>query len=228
MFFNVLLFQMIETKIENPWDVQSLYDYLYFNCPACSYKHNSKQDFLVHTFNIHTESEHYLRNISDGSISDVSLPWLCNEFKSHEIINDQDLKVEDDNYNDIMEINSNEISNGNDKSEETVEENTYFDPVDDEQKIELKTNTNPSVVLTEIETLHCMECDKYFTSTEKLRIHARQFHEETNSFDLELDLTSDPLQSDNQYDDDEDYETGNVKGRDSILSLVKGKPHKCN
>ena len=161
---------MIETKIENPWDVQSLYEFLYFNCPTCSFKHNLKQDFLVHIFNIHTESVNYLRNISDGSTSDVTLPWVCDEFKFKEILNDEDLKVEDENYKDYMVI-SNDDSNGNDKSEEILEEDTYFDPIDDKQKIELKTKTNPSVVLTGIENLHCMECNKYFTSTEKLHIH---------------------------------------------------------
>ena len=206
---------MIETKIENPWDVQSLYEFLFFNCPSCTFKHNSKEDFLKHSFNNHTESVDFLRNISDGSTSDVAMSWLCNDFKSHEIINDEELKVEDDFH---METNH-EISNLDIPEEIINDENIDNDKNtyqynDNNHKTEMKTNINPSVVLKGIENLHCMECDKYFTSTEKLDIHITQLHEETNSFDLELDLTSDPLESDeNQFDDDydEDYETNNEK-----------------
>ena len=58
-------------KIENPWDVQSLYEFQYFNCPTCSYKNPSKYDFVYHTFNTHPESVDYLRKISDGSFNDI-------------------------------------------------------------------------------------------------------------------------------------------------------------
>ena len=51
-----MLLQMMETKIENPWDVKSIYEYYHFNCPTCSYKHSSKQDFVNHVVNTHPES----------------------------------------------------------------------------------------------------------------------------------------------------------------------------
>ena len=61
-------------KEENPWNVQSLYDLLYFNCPSCAYKNHLKQEFVDHAYQLHPESEQYLRNISDGSLSDVEIP----------------------------------------------------------------------------------------------------------------------------------------------------------
>ena len=123
---------MIETKIENPWDVQSLYEFLFFNCPSCSFKHNSKEDFLVHSFNIHTESVDYLRNISDGSTSDVALPWLGNDFKSHEIINVKESKneLEDDHYDDFKSheiINDEELKVEDDFHMETNHEISNLD-----------------------------------------------------------------------------------------------------
>ena len=65
-------------KIEKPrvvWDVESLYEYQYFNCPSCSYKSDQRQDFVDHTFETHPECVDYFRNISDGSLSDIIAPW---------------------------------------------------------------------------------------------------------------------------------------------------------
>ena len=59
---------------ENPWNVQSLYDLQYFNCPSqfCIYKNNSREEFLKHAFFNHPESQPYLINFKD----DVKIPLL--------------------------------------------------------------------------------------------------------------------------------------------------------
>ena len=78
------------------WDVESLYEFQYFHCPACSYNHNSKQDFVCHTFDAHPESIDYFRKISDGSLSDILPPWGFNDEKSEIIDNDNDF-INDNN-----------------------------------------------------------------------------------------------------------------------------------
>ena len=65
----------MESKIGNPWNVASLYEYQYFNCPECSYRNDSKQEFVNHTFHTHPESVDYFRKISDISLSDIITPW---------------------------------------------------------------------------------------------------------------------------------------------------------
>ena len=59
---------------ENPWNVQSLYDLQFFNCPSqfCIYKNISEQEFLKHALHNHPESEPYLINFKD----DVEIPLL--------------------------------------------------------------------------------------------------------------------------------------------------------
>ena len=42
-------------KVENPWNIQSIYELQYFNCPNCIYKNQSKQDFINHAFENHPE-----------------------------------------------------------------------------------------------------------------------------------------------------------------------------
>ena len=47
------LFQMMPVLDENPWNVKSLYDLQFFNCPSpfCIYKNSSKQEFVNHGTN---------------------------------------------------------------------------------------------------------------------------------------------------------------------------------
>ena len=40
-------------KRENPWDISSIYDFAYFCCPECDYKHQDKQDFVSHASSDH-------------------------------------------------------------------------------------------------------------------------------------------------------------------------------
>ena len=66
---------MESTEIENPWDVESLYKFQYFNCPTCSYKNDIKQDFVNHAVNSHPESKKYFMKIlNHESFSDVIIP----------------------------------------------------------------------------------------------------------------------------------------------------------
>lgn len=66
------------SKLENPWEVNSLYVFQYFNCPSCILKVASKQDFVYHAFSTHPESTEYFKKISDGSLGDILLPWESN------------------------------------------------------------------------------------------------------------------------------------------------------
>ena len=82
-------------KTENPWDVESIYTMQYYVCPSCTYKHISKQNFICHAFDAHPEeSVDYLKNIKDGSLSDILCPWDSNHYKNEIAIVDDDIKPE--------------------------------------------------------------------------------------------------------------------------------------
>ena len=68
---------MIQAKLENPWNINSLYELQFFNCPSCEYKHDSKQDFVFHAYESHPESVDYLTNVKDGSLKGILYPWDC-------------------------------------------------------------------------------------------------------------------------------------------------------
>ena len=44
-----------ETGAEK-WKVQSLYEFQYYNCPDCTYKSRSKQEFAFHIHENHSEA----------------------------------------------------------------------------------------------------------------------------------------------------------------------------
>ena len=77
-------------KEKSPWNIECLYDLQFFNCPSCIYKHNSKQDFICHAYDTHPESVDYLKNIKDGSTSDILCPWESVQYGESQI------KTEDD------------------------------------------------------------------------------------------------------------------------------------
>ena len=65
---------------ENPWNIQSIYELQYFNCPACNYKNHFKQKFLLHANEFHPECIPYLSTIPDDSLYDVICPWKSTQF----------------------------------------------------------------------------------------------------------------------------------------------------
>ena len=95
-------------KLENPWKVESLYEFQYFKCPSCEFKDEKKQDFLYHAYEFHPESVDYLSIITDGSLGDVLCPWDSQEFtdEDHGMV---DVKTED--VEDILGINEESTQN---------------------------------------------------------------------------------------------------------------------
>ena len=88
-------------NFDNPWSVTSLYEFHYFNCPSCPFfKVVSKQEFVYHAFNTHPESAKDLKNISDGSLSDIWIPWA--EPAEDNKIKIEQKYVEDDNNSEYL------------------------------------------------------------------------------------------------------------------------------
>ena len=73
--------------MENPWNIQSIYELQYFKCPSCEFiKHYSKQELINHASESHPESIEYSSKINDNSLCDVTFPWnsLVSEIKIEE------------------------------------------------------------------------------------------------------------------------------------------------
>ena len=100
-----------ETSEENPWNVDSLYQFQFYNCPSCYFFNSSKQEFVDHVCKSHPDSIPYLKKIKDESIRDVSGPWNSENFKIEE--NHMELEAFD-HPNDILMVKQ-EVSDDNDQ-----------------------------------------------------------------------------------------------------------------
>lgn len=152
MFTNSL---KAEEKENNPWDFHSLYDLLYFNCPSCAYKNNSKQEFVNHAYDRHPKSfSELFRNIKDGSLDDIEIPddphEEENDFKS-ELKYEEEEETHDNNSDLISKTNSSkfiplEIKMEVDEEEDTKEVDNRINSDDDySEKYDLDSDICHSV-----------------------------------------------------------------------------------
>ena len=82
-------------NLENPWNINSIYDLQYFTCPSCIFKKNSKQEFIDHAYKFHPESIDFLSNLIDNSLEDVICPW-----------NEPSIKIEAPEYSEDRDTGS--------------------------------------------------------------------------------------------------------------------------
>ena len=193
---------MSELNEENPWDIQSLYELLYFICPSCTYIHNSKEEFICHAYEIHPESEKYLKNIKDGSM-DLDLK--------------PDLDIDLPSFNGV-EFDIEEIHHGDDKKNFKS----------DSQKFNTK---NPVVVIKPFKTedYNCEFCNTFYHSQDLLTSHYKTIHgvKEEENLETNLDLiennttnlmTSTDLKKEEimDYDDENELNDSNIEYENEI------------
>ena len=141
--------------MENPWNIQSLFELQFFVCPSCAYKNNSKQEFVYHAYNIHPESIEKLKFINDDSISDVNCPWNEVEIKEKMVLEQNDL--EDNSQNgEMLDIRDDpelfdETDNNFQSEEDSIESN--------------------------VEKHRCNHCEKNFYSKQTLQRHKLAVHD---------------------------------------------------
>ena len=183
-------------KTENPWDVESIYTLQYYVCPSCTYKHMSKQNFICHAFDAHLEeSVDYLKNIKDGSLSDILCPWDSND----DYKNDND-NIVVDNIKSEFDINEDYLDEFEDEiiHDETFrsasieipameEEAEYesMDPLKLSKEDILKKS--PTVIVKRTNKFpKCDLCGKYFSEETKLMDHVCSNAEPLESQDYEF------------------------------------------
>ena len=120
---------------DNPWNINSIYELQFYNCPSCVFKDISKQEIINHAYEVHPESIDYLYNINDNSLSDIVCPWNLDEIKSEE--------------NDYQEIHPSMIEVCI-KTEDSEKSPIYL-PKQKKTKHKEK-----------IQNMHCDQCDKIF------------------------------------------------------------------
>ena len=191
-----LFFQM-----ENPWNIQSIYELQFFNCPAsCDFKNFSKQEFINHIHLSHFGAVPYLMNIKDGSLDDINCPWnhkVTDEFKTIFVSNklaeteDIDLKenileIHDDNF-DIKEEDEYIDGVGNDS---LLNQDSSYDDIIHEDNCDSSIIDSENVVHEEknVKTekkYKCKKCEKSYNRSNALKTHVLGVHEGVKPFKCE-------------------------------------------
>ena len=106
---------------ENSWEIKSLFNLQYFNCPSCDFKNQSKQAFIDHIFEQHQYAIHYLNtNIDDESLNDVNCPWNTKDMiKAEYHFNDAD-PLDNETYESIDDHDKSNIETETTMHEENV------------------------------------------------------------------------------------------------------------
>lgn len=157
---------------ENVWNIQSLYDLQFFLCPSCTYKNNLKQEFINHVYELHPDSDQYLKNITDGSLRDVEIPTLnINDefdqnlvlYPSNEFHFEIDLKNE--SIENSVENSIDSVNNGDIYCEQCDLDFCNLSSLQDHIRLLHLDNTNND------KKYKCESCVKTFLKKQSLKTH---------------------------------------------------------
>ena len=190
--------------LENPWNIQSLYELQFFNCPSCDFKNQSGQDFVDHAYNSHEECKEYLSNIRDDSLDGVICPWesIEEEIKAEEFYDEHDLgniEIDESVQDEVEETkilcelcdtyfsSQTSLEKHQDSTHISIiitdDKNISNEPIEPKKslksvKYEDKLKNDPSLEedYSKEFKIHCQPCDLYFSSHASLKEHQNSTH----------------------------------------------------
>ena len=167
---------MITEGIENPWNIQSIYDLQYFNCPSCIFKNQSKQKFIDHAYEMHPDSIEHLYNIQDDSLTDITFPKNnANKIKDEQILEKSfdDPMMELDIKPDIQYYDSEFMDPKTELIE--VKSEVEDDEIPDEYSIIESVKPKKS---HKFESQACKYCEQVFSSKMEYNLHKKDVHKD--------------------------------------------------
>ena len=175
--------------MENPWNIKSLYELQFFNCPSCMFKNHSKQEIVNHAYEIHPESIEYLKNIKDESLTDIEYPWNVPDIyiKTEQTDLEEQTEMKEENF----DVNSGLLCNEPEviiKSEES-DENFIENPYVLEENSDINNVVNEEVLIefndsdrVDSKNHKCEHCGKNFSRAENLKNHIKAVHEGVKAY----------------------------------------------
>ena len=184
---------------QNPWSVTNIEDFLYFCCPECDVKDQSKELFLKHALDQHPNSKAYLEYLQiKKEIHEEENSTQAEKFQENNHFGnyvapeclikeeyEEDIKPEDLNHENIIDFE--EMLDDDDCDEFSATFKNFT-----KKKCELcnkEFTTSPSY-RRHIESVHegvrhqCDLCEKSFTQAAALNVHLRKNHKGEKSTKL--------------------------------------------
>ena len=151
----------LEKASTNPWDIQSIYDLQFFNCPACVYKDVSKENFVYHAYENHSDSTTYLAIISDGSLDDIHCPWRLN------------IEIKDDIADEAFPLDESEVMEHFDSVTNAEPDDSNIKPP---EEIDTSLDEKEKIDFEAEGTAICNQCGKAFLNRKYLISHISEEH----------------------------------------------------
>ena len=218
---------------DNPWSVESFDDFLFYCCPECDERNQSKDLFIKHALIHHPEAQKNLVALDtldikkSESINDNAVFEVKTEIKEEDV---EDGDQKDDNT-DINHSNSDSKRNDKQRSFQCTTCNKYFG--------------NYANLHRHIKSIHdgkrfeCDYCQKSFTQSGYLKIHVRNIHLGLEDiqvcpncnkiFESEQDLLAHIQLDHGEVKKDEQKES--LKNDDATYNQIpsnSSKDHKCD
>ena len=160
----------------NPWNIQSIFELQYFNCPSCVFKDSSKQEIIYHAFDYHPESIEYLANINDESLMDIICPWKLIEIKKEEVFDTNEGTVDPLYDPSMVEVNMKmEYSEQSPK----MKQSDYVDcGICGKSMTHKYLSEHIKTVHEGIKEHKCNFCGKFYSQKSSLNLHVKTFHKD--------------------------------------------------
>ena len=157
---------------DNPWSIQSIYEFQFFNCPACTFKNQSKQQFVNHALETHPECSDHFSNVSDGSLQDIKLSFVKKEDA-----------CDQDNEDSLVDCEpSVELTESDYEYCETCHQ--YFrskDSLKEHIRIHHSKEDAEDTDLVDLNNMfECKDCSETFSDHHKLIEHAEKVHTQSS------------------------------------------------
>ena len=140
--------------LECPWNVESLEDFLYYCCPECDEKNQSRNDFLCHALEYHPISNNYL------------MPLEVKQEVEEKFISSTDVEIDFNHASSNFKV----------KEENIIQDDTIIEDDQDYETYGFKEEENE--IEENSDDLKCEQCDKQFKSKSGLDYHLDYFHGE--------------------------------------------------
>ncbi len=154
-------------KVQNPWTVESLEDFLHYCCPECDVKSKSKELFVNHAALQHPEAHATLSNFV-----------LLSDY----LVNEDDIDVKEEYSEDEAledHLNDNDIDSQEDCLSPPEKKPKVLKQDDEPVKIKLKNRDPPGQSYQE--QVQCYLCGDCFLTGFRVRKHIRNIHGRTGS-----------------------------------------------
>ena len=186
----------MDQDFEYLWNVESVEDFLYYCCPACDDRKQSRDDFLHHAFSKHPIAKKYLvevnvKNEFDDDTFDFidtkdNLNVVSDVADEHNLSSNiipEDLEREDKNDLQLKEENiSEELFDDHYDNDDKYfdQDNNSVDFKEDDKVLSDENEVNDLALYNILK--ECENCGKQFVSASSLRKHIMKVHKGTKPF----------------------------------------------